>query len=69
MILIRNQNAGSMRSCSSWINGVDALQSRTDVISFNRAGGELLLVPWDAAREVTSDLMEETDLAPIRYGG
>jgi len=27
----------------------------------------MLLVPWDAAREVVSDLMEETDLAPISY--
>ena len=56
-----------MRSCSSWTSDVDTLLPRTDVIAFNRPGGEMLLVPWEAAREVVADLMEEIDLAPIRY--
>ena len=61
-------NTGSILSYSVWADGVDTLLPKTHKLFLAHpergilAGGD-----WDKVQQVVGDLLEETDLYPVRY--
>ena len=65
-IAMLDRKTGRPFCLTFWADGVPSLLPRADTIGFKSAG-ELILVPWAAARPVIEHRMTKTDHYPARY--
>jgi hypothetical protein len=66
--MVAGTKDGKVTTMATWTKGVThALLPVADCIVFVMLEAKRLVVPWDRARELVSDLMLPTDWMPVRF--
>lgn len=65
--MIRRSEHGLDESWCTWVEGIDSLLPRTDLVALSDEADRPFLAPWDVVIANAGDLLAATDDMPVRY--